>query len=1142
MKMSPIKSKIPSGKVTHVIDPGNIWIQLCTREFQELDANIQESYINFYPNTQPGMVQAEQFVIAYSDIVKRWVRACVSRVMDTDVDLFYLDYGYAEQRPIKQISTEFEPRFSELPAQALHCRLHGIEPLAPPVWISRASKLLTNITSGKTFYVVFNSVSAGKHVVTLYDVKTQQNASQQLLEAEVCKLDGDVPFSESIHFDCSDLNNPKKGPLRVPSTDLSIFEMTSGVTPEKFMAFNQQQEYHRVQQEAKQMFAEHSSLHDQPLHSPETSGGFNAMKTMDEVLNNIHSQLQEMYNADKHPGNGNSGSGTNALHQTDAVKSSAPSKQSNRSNQGTSTGKKCTVPPGFRPLGCNNRYDFSAEDLPKDNYNNNIAAGKLTEDSSLQTQPLESTDNRLLGTINSVPVLATSSMFHAPDNQVCYPQEVEIPGCNPYLPGYSSSMSPPPSNSVLANFKRKLSRILPASSNVDWSMFSWQLDNLFHDFDGRMLKAEKLEVFFESVFERAVLNSVYLSSAISAVFLLKDKELFKESLAAVVKHIENSYIKVDSKDAEFCAVLLAHILIELAKQDMGCSTCLSPFQNIIFKWLKHNSMTCSSQKEKAWQLMYQECFVSFWSLAGGDCLLIMPQDFKEFLREEIHLMILKTDLSWSLRSRLLSVNMLQEQIAFYQERKSRTCNAATQTDAEQSLSGPATPLPVTMAPISGVGGSSSSSSINNVGSHAHPCDTNGDNIEIPDRWSPVSSPSPAAPADCRFSNNTSPLTTTVSVSEDPGSNYASSFPLSLPSEPTDICGEQIPVVSIAENNSSQRRQTPELISPSHFTSSLPCSPPPGLEPSHKMDDNVEAVPDFLWNKSINEFEFKKPIVEPMSWNPFEPDFLEKTLETAYVTPAKADEEELPTTFINNNILATQQPVQPVDTAPEMIRGSYAARVAEKACENQSATLHRNSYMFNYHCDKLPSSRTVFSSRDNSNAKIRFVAKRLVPEPSSSNSTKGKGQKNNGALSNSSSSSNSSCTSSPSSKIWNQPRQGSGTNISNIQSNADLSLDQIGKMLQTSEKNSWTVECKAPVASILTDNNHNVDMSLEAGDSRNTWSSRNKTHMMETKQSSIGVSPVITTCRQEAPTIHCTICGRDDHETHQCPDHSKSFFI
>lgn len=1192
MKMSPIKSKIPSGKVTHVIDPSNIWIQLCTREFQELDDDIQESYVNVYPNTQPGMVQAEQFVIAYSNLAKKWLRACVSRVMDSDVDLFYLDYGYAEQRPVKQISTEFEPRFSELPAQALPCRLYGIEPLAPPVWISRASKILMNITSEKTFYVLFHSVSAGKHVVTLYDMKTQQNIIHQLLEAEVCKLDGDIPFSDSIHFDCnpdswdfqpgsicwpyaymdngllgqpaedpiqqpatlqthtstpSEPVNLKTTPLRVPSTDMSIFELTSDLTPEKLVAFSQQQEYHRAQQEVKQIFAEHSAANDQPLHSPETSpGGFSSMKTMDEVLSNVHSQLQEMYNADKHLGNGNnSNSGSNtrttSLHQTDTMKSS--NKQSNR-NQGMWTGKKCTVPPGFRPLGCNTRSEFSTEDVPRENYNSSNIAGKLSEDCYPQAQNLEPVDSRLLGPLNSVPVLATPSMFDTSDNHVCYPQEVESSGCHPHPPAGYTSLSSPPHNSVMLSFKRKLFQILPNNSNVDWSQLSWQLNNLFHDFDGRMLQAEKLEVVFEAVLQQAILNPPFLSTAIDLVFLLKDKDLFKESLAAVVKHLESSYVKVESKDAEFCAILLAQILVEIAKQNIGCSTCLSPFQYIIYKWLKSNHMTCTSPKDKVWQMMYQQCFVSFWSLVGGDCLLLMPQDFKEVLRGEIHVMILKSDISWSVRSRLLSVNTRQEQIVFYQERR-KSCDVSTQTDAEKvqpisgNNSGCATPLPVTIATVSG------SSS---VGSHAHTCEANDDNIEVPDRWSPVSSPPPASPeasAECRFSNTASPLTTTVAASQESGSHYTSSFPLSLPPEPTDIGDEQSPLTLAVENNGSHC-QTPELVSPSHFTASLPSNTVPDLEA--QKPDSTETPSEFLWSKSINDFELKKPIVEPMSWNPFEPDFLERTLETAYVAPTKVAEEERPVT--PPCVIPAPQPVQPVVTAPEMVRGSYAARVAEKAGENQNITSHRNTSMFDYRCEKLSTVRTVFSSRDNGNAKIRFVAKRLVPEPSLGNSQKRKGRKN-GAFSNSSSSSNSSCTSSPSSKIWNQPRQGAGANISNIQgTSADLSLDQIGKMLQNStpsEKDSWTAECKSavPVAPILTDNNHNIDPSLETGNDRNVWSSRNRTHM-ETGQSSGGAdaapAPIVTSCRQEAPTIHCTLCGLEDHETHQCPDHSKSFFI
>lgn len=64
--------------------------------------------------------------------------------------------------------------------------------------------------------------------------------------------------------------NLKTAPLRVPSTDMSIFELTSDLTPEKLVAFSQQQEYHRAQQEVKQIFAEHSAANDQPLHSPES--------------------------------------------------------------------------------------------------------------------------------------------------------------------------------------------------------------------------------------------------------------------------------------------------------------------------------------------------------------------------------------------------------------------------------------------------------------------------------------------------------------------------------------------------------------------------------------------------------------------------------------------------------------------------------------------------------------------------------------------------------------------------------------------------------------------------------------------------------------------------------------------------------
>ena len=70
------------------------------------------------------------------------------------------------------------------------------------------------------------------------------------------------PLSEPI--------NLKNAVLRVPSTDMSIFEMTSDLTPEKLVAFSQQQEHQRAELEVRQIFTESSASIEQPLHSPES--------------------------------------------------------------------------------------------------------------------------------------------------------------------------------------------------------------------------------------------------------------------------------------------------------------------------------------------------------------------------------------------------------------------------------------------------------------------------------------------------------------------------------------------------------------------------------------------------------------------------------------------------------------------------------------------------------------------------------------------------------------------------------------------------------------------------------------------------------------------------------------------------------
>ncbi|RUS91800.1 hypothetical protein EGW08_000371, partial [Elysia chlorotica] len=138
--------KFYKGWVTHVIDPSSFWMQIGTDNNFDL-FRVYQASVDDYFNTHGGdlFVAASSLSPGHCVIVKKhydhqrsqWRRAQVSRVEGNSVDVFYVDYGYAEILDITDVRSINRPFFEYLAPQAIRVGLAGIQPLTRS-WTSRA--------------------------------------------------------------------------------------------------------------------------------------------------------------------------------------------------------------------------------------------------------------------------------------------------------------------------------------------------------------------------------------------------------------------------------------------------------------------------------------------------------------------------------------------------------------------------------------------------------------------------------------------------------------------------------------------------------------------------------------------------------------------------------------------------------------------------------------------------------------------------------------------------------------------------------------------------------------------------------------------------------------------------------------------
>ncbi|XP_014768148.1 uncharacterized protein LOC106867702 isoform X3 [Octopus bimaculoides] len=1131
------------GKVTHVIDPSNIWLQLSTVEFCELETDIQKCFHNEKPATQIGMVQPEQFVIAYSSSVEKWLRARISRVMGEKADLFYLDYGFAEQRPLNRISTEFPPRFSELNAQALHCRLYGIEPLAPPSWINRAGKVLSNVVSGQNFYVFFHCSSVGKYVVSLYNYQTQRSVIHELLESEVCKPDGEVPIAEYIASPSIPYNNDNRGfpadhfhapkayskvadtcksedfdavsnsrhphtgihiddknywnQTRIPSADLSVFDATSELTPEKLANMDKMHQFQKAQQEVQNLFSHNADYMFASNSSLDCN--YSNSKTLSEVMNDVQSQIQELYTDKKFQTENN-----NPRNLPSTRFDSTPISHPPARSQDIWTTKTRSVPPGFQPLGSTE----TSNNCPRRNFDD-----FTTWSPSFEPRQQPSLSPNYLKLVKPSTVLVPPSMFNS-----CSKTEPPKPNLprNNWSTSWGSNCSHSVIDTNLTELAQKLQQVLPsAHSNVHWPQLYWEMDQLFLDFR-ELSSTQKLNLILKTVLTQAIQEPNFFNNAITLIFYFRDHNSFENSLRTTITDLEIDHIKPESLTAETFADLLGHIFVEIcSRNSQRCS--FTPFRTILTKWLNFSNPNNSPQSDCHLCNLYQHSFLDFWTVAGLSCLQNLSSEFTGFLRREMKSMILSTSVEFAVRSRLFSIFVEQEQMLYSQEQKS-VQTVGVQTDIP-TVPEKADIDPVQLSPDHNIPMYQQNGDTSAVDSWTQP--NFSEPADIIDNVEPDYNSSQNAPLEHQFS---------ALYSRD---NPASP-PLTPPLDSTRCCSTEL----------LQSSEFPCAASPPRSA-----SPEPEPEPEEENDspplnsDDLEVLPErvshqekYLSQRYSSDLELKRP--SAMSLNLFEPYFLEKTLESASAPcpsppqppPQIEEEKELP------NMV---EEVEEKQANSELLRGSYAARVADSSGDGpnrnaNSRTSNRNNPLFDYPDDHIAAIRN--NARDIGNGKIRFVAKRLVPEKgttvmNTSCNYELRGKKNGTFPSFSSTNATpltSSCVSSQTSK----GRASSSTKktLSGNKPASNMSQEHMTKSVHLSSLRT----------------NSESDTRTSTADVRyaNTDAKAGSMHSQPEPSLKLNSRSVGRTqsCSQEIPCYQCTICGREGHQSHQCPNHSKYFFM
>lgn len=201
-------------EVTYGLNPGEIFCQLksCAKNFQEMMAKFQSYYQKvtdaecLIDRPHPGMICAAQF-----HLDSAWYRAEIKKVEANKIYVFYVDYGNDEIVDRKKIRCIIQ-EFTELPVQAIKCRIRGIKPPGK-TWT-------VNANLGKYFEgnAVCKFISKENDYFVVDMTCNQKDVAQLLISDRFAESDSTVAQTTESSFKRDNVEQPRMNRVVIPET------------------------------------------------------------------------------------------------------------------------------------------------------------------------------------------------------------------------------------------------------------------------------------------------------------------------------------------------------------------------------------------------------------------------------------------------------------------------------------------------------------------------------------------------------------------------------------------------------------------------------------------------------------------------------------------------------------------------------------------------------------------------------------------------------------------------------------------------------------------------------------------------------------------------------------------------------------
>ncbi|KAM9356317.1 tudor domain-containing 6 [Pholidichthys leucotaenia] len=182
--------------VQHVSNPSEFWIQTkkCTEELDELMSNIYHHYKN---SAYKDVVTVPVVGLCCAAMAEDgdFYRAVVTEVGETEVEVFFVDYGNTEVVDKTKIRT-LPAEFKKLPRLALKCTLAGVRP-HDGKWSQSASDFFSKAVTDKVLSVQVKEKCSDSYVVQLTDLERrgEQNLSTLMVGSGLAER-ADIPIQK----------------------------------------------------------------------------------------------------------------------------------------------------------------------------------------------------------------------------------------------------------------------------------------------------------------------------------------------------------------------------------------------------------------------------------------------------------------------------------------------------------------------------------------------------------------------------------------------------------------------------------------------------------------------------------------------------------------------------------------------------------------------------------------------------------------------------------------------------------------------------------------------------------------------------------------------------------------------------------